>query len=371
MRNGRVRTRLQLVGSASPRFRTRERRVLITGGAGFIGCNLADRLCMTGEGVRLFDNLSRIGVEQNVAWLREKHEDLVEVVVGDMRDASALAEAVQNVSAVFHFAAQVAVTSSLRSPIHDFEVNARGTLNLLEALRGLTDPPPLIFTSTNKVYGFLRDVKLQLRGDRYEPVESNKRAYGIDEEQSLDFYSPYGCSKGAADQYVLDHAQTFGLPAVVFRMSCIYGPHQFGTEDQGWVAHFLIQAMSGRPITIYGDGKQVRDILFIDDLVEAFLLARSRIKSIAGNAFNIGGGAVNATSLIELIDLIGVLEGEQSRLTFSSWRPGDQRYYVSNFSKFEKAVGWRPSVMMRTGVAQLHDWLLRKRFETQAELATA
>ena len=371
MRNGRVRNGFRLVRSARPGSLARKRRVVITGGAGFIGCNLADRLCTAGESVLLFDNLSRIGVEQNVAWLREKHEQLVDVVIGDMRDARAVTDVVQNASAVFHFAAQVAVTSSLTSPIHDFEVNARGTLNLLEALRSLPDAPPLIFTSTNKVYGCLRDLKLQLRGDRYEPVERAKRTGGIDENQSLDFYSPYGCSKGAADQYILDYVHTFDLAAVVFRMSCIYGPHQFGTEDQGWVAHFLIQAMSRRLVTVYGDGKQVRDILFIEDLIEAFLLARARIDAIAGEAFNIGGGPANATSLVELIDLIGVLEGEEPRLRFGNWRPGDQRYYVSNFSKFEKAVGWRPTTTMRTGVAQLHNWLVEKRFGTQAQLATA
>ena len=278
--------------------------VLITGGAGFVGCNLAHRLCASGQPVVLYDNLSRPGVEQNAAWLRETHGDLVQVKIGDVRDAHSLANAVEDVSAVFHFAAQVAVTTSLASPKYDFEVNARGTLNLLEALRALPSPPPVIFTSTNKVYGSLDDIDFQLTGDRYEPSDETVRARGIGETQRLDFYSPYGCSKGVADQYLLDYARTFGLQAVVFRMSCIYGPHQFGTEDQGWVAHFLIQAMSGQPITLYGDGKQVRDVLFVEDLVDAFLLAEKNMRTLSGQVFNIGGGPANTTSLLELLDQI-------------------------------------------------------------------
>ncbi|MBA2242906.1 MAG: GDP-mannose 4,6-dehydratase, partial [Chthoniobacterales bacterium] len=220
-----------------------QKPVLITGGAGFVGCNLAHRLCSEGQPVLLYDNLSRAGVEENAAWLCATHGDLVQVQVADVRDAPSLGQAAQHSSAVFHLAAQVAVTSSLTGPISDFEINARGTLNLLEALRGMSSPVPVVFTSTNKVYGSLDDVALRLNGERYEPDDANTRDLGISENQPLDFYSPYGCSKGAADQYILDYARTFGLPAVVFRMSCIYGPHQFGTEDQGWVAHFLIQSM--------------------------------------------------------------------------------------------------------------------------------
>jgi CDP-paratose 2-epimerase len=249
-------------------------------------------------------------------------------------------------------------------------VNARGTLNLLESLRSLRHPPPLVFTSTNKVYGCLRDVALKLRADRYVPADCGHAA-GISENQPLDFYSPYGCSKGAADQYVLDYAQTFGLPAVVLRMSCVYGPHQFGTEDQGWVAHFLIEALNGRTITLYGDGKQVRDILFIDDLIEVFFLARSHISSIAGQALNIGGGPRNATSLLELVELIGTLNGVRPRVKLADWRPGDQRYYVTDYSKFQDATGWQPKIALRDGVVRLHEWLLDTRRELPAQLATA
>ncbi|MDQ3626447.1 MAG: NAD-dependent epimerase/dehydratase family protein [Verrucomicrobiota bacterium] len=345
--------------------------VMITGGSGFLGCNLAHRLCSEGQPVLLFDNLSRAGVEQNAAWLRETYGDLVQVQVADIRDAQALGEAAQRSSAVFHLAAQVAVTSSLTAPINDFEINARGTLNLLEALRGMSSPPPVVFTSTNKVYGSLDDVALRLNGARYEPDDEQIRDNGIGENQPLDFYSPYGCSKGAADQYILDYARTFGLPAVVFRMSCIYGPHQFGTEDQGWVAHFLIQAMNKRSITLYGDGKQVRDVLFVEDVVDALLLARKNIRTLSGQVFNLGGGPQNTTCLLELLDWIGELDGEKPRVSWGNWRPGDQRYYVSNFSKFQTATGWKPKVGMREGVERLHAWLREFRSANAAREALA
>jgi CDP-paratose 2-epimerase len=332
--------------------------VLITGGSGFVGANLAHRLLSSGQRVVLYDNLSRSGVEKNYHWLRATHGDLVSLEVADTRDAEKLSRAVREASAVFHFAAQVAVTTSLESPLEDFAINAAATLNILEALRALPTPPPLIFTSTNKVYGSLPDVELCVNGDRYEPVDPVIRSNGISEQQRLDFYSPYGCSKGAADQYVLDYARTFGLPAVVFRMSCIYGPHQFGTEDQGWVAHFLIRAMEGMPITLYGDGRQVRDILFVEDLVDAFLLAKQNIHTISGEAFNIGGGAGNTTSLLELMDMIGELEGSAPSIEWGDWRPGDQRYYVTDHAKFRAATGWSPTVNVADGVRRLHSWLL-------------
>jgi CDP-paratose 2-epimerase len=242
--------------------------------------------------------------------------------------------------------------------MHDFEVNARGTLNLLSALNTLNDPPPVLFTSTNKVYGGLDDVALTTDGRRYRPVDDHLHARGIDERRPLDFHSPYGCSKGAADQYVIDYARTFGLRGVVFRMSCIYGPHQFGTEDQGWVAHFLIRALRGEPITLYGDGQQVRDVLFVDDLVDAMQLAFANIDVVAGQAFNMGGGVSNTTSLVELIDLIADLTGTRPDVTLDDWRPGDQRYYVSDTARFGALTGWRPRVGVEDGVQRLHDWLV-------------
>ena len=335
----------------------KDRPVLITGGCGFIGTNLAHRILSSGQSVLLFDNLSRPGVERNLKWLRQTHGDLMRIEAADVQDPHVLRKAVERSSHVFHFAAQVAVTTSLVNAIHDFEVNARGTLNLLEAIRALDEPPPLIFTSTNKVYGGLPDVKLRVRDNRYEPDDQTLRANGIGESRPLDFHSPYGCSKGTADQYVIDYARTFGLPAVVFRMSCIYGPHQFGTEDQGWVAHFLIKALNGEPITVYGDGMQVRDILFVDDLVDAFLLAQANMPNVSGQAFNIGGGPGNVISLLDLLDMIQTPHGRRPEVRFGAWRPGDQRYYVSDVRKLRDLCGWRPKVNVQEGVRRLFDWL--------------
>src|SRR3954451_11321562 len=344
--------------------------VLITGGAGFVATNVADRLLREGARVRVFDNLSRAGVEHNVRWLREQHGERVELRVGDVRDAAAVAGAVDGVDRIFHFAAQVAVTTSLTDPFLDFDVNARGTLNLLEAVRALAVRPTLIFTSTNKVYGHLDDVSLRQQGLRYEPEAESVARRGISESRPLDFHSPYGCSKGAAEQYVLDYARTFDVPAVVFRMSCIYGPHQFGTEDQGWVAHFLIQALKRKPLTLYGDGLQVRDILFVDDLVDAMLLAHAQIENTAGEAFNIGGGPASTVSLLELMDLIADITGERPGFAIEPWRPADQRYYVSSTAKFERQTGWRPHVGVRQGVERLLSWLVASR-TTQLAAATA
>lgn len=334
-----------------------ERPVLITGGAGFIGTNLAHRLLSSGRRVIIYDNLSRPGVERNLNWLQEQHRDGLSVRVEDVRNARPLRQAVKEAGQAFHLAAQVAVTTSLADPIEDFEINARGTLNLLEAMRGLPSPPSLVFTSTNKVYGDLQDVPLQCRGGRYEPMEESIRRFGFAESRSLHFHSPYGCSKGAACQYVQDYARTFGLRTAVFRMSCIYGPHQFGTEDQGWVAHFLIKALEGAPITVYGDGRQVRDVLFVEDLVGAFLLAQEKMDRISGQAFNIGGGPANTTSLLELLELIGDLHEHKPEARFDCWRLADQLYYVSDIRKFHEATGWRPRVRLREGLTRLYDWV--------------
>jgi CDP-paratose 2-epimerase len=335
------------------------RHVLITGGAGFIGTNLADRLLSSGRPVLIYDDLSRPGVERNVAWLRERHADLVRVEIADVRDRQTLRRAVRNADRIFHFAAQVAVTTSLTDPLSDFEINVRGTLNLLEEVRSLETPPPLLFTSTNKVYGSLSDLALEKNGTRYQPLDASLRT-GVSEDRPLDFHSPYGCSKGAADQYVLDYARTFGIPAVVFRMSCIYGLHQMGTEDQGWVAHFLIRAINGKPLVLYGDGMQVRDILFVDDLVDAFLLAHANIHTLSGEAFNIGGGLGNTLSLLELLNIIEAIHGKEPESKIEPWRCADQRYYVSDTRKFKSATGWSPKVNARQGVERLYRWLLEQ-----------
>jgi CDP-paratose 2-epimerase len=331
--------------------------VLITGGAGFIGCNLADHLLSLGRRVRIFDNISRPGVERNLTWLRARHGERLQLRLGDMRDPHAVEAALRGVGPVFHFAAQVAVTTSLTDPGADFDINARGTLNLLEAIRRSPRRHGLVFTSTNKVYGHLEDVALVANGRRYEPADPELR-HGFDESRPVSFHSPYGCSKGAADQYVLDYARTFGVPAVVFRMSCIYGPHQCGNEDQGWIAHFLLSAIAGRTITLYGDGRQVRDALHVDDLVDALLRAQDRIDRLTGRAFNLGGGPARTTSLLELMDLIRDLNGAEPAVEFAEWRAADQRYYVSDIRRFCAAASWTPRVNLQAGVARLHRWLV-------------
>lgn len=333
------------------------RPVLITGGAGFIGTNLAYQLLSQGQPVILFDNLSRKGVTSNLQFLTSLFGGLVDARIGDVRDARALRDSLKDASAVFHFAAQVAVTTSLKSPLEDFEVNARGTLNLLEALKSLTEPPFLLFTSTNKVYGRLDSILLEDAGSRYAPRDPEIRRQGIGEDRPLNFHSPYGCSKGTADQYVLDYANSFGLPATVFRMSCIYGMHQYGNEDQGWVSHFVSRFCGGVPLTIYGDGKQVRDLLFIDDLIDAMLLANEHAAELAGRAFNIGGGPANTISLIELVRLLEEMGIAAPEIRFGGWRAGDQSYYVSNTARFRQLTGWRARIGVRQGLHRLHQWL--------------
>lgn len=332
-------------------------KVLITGGAGFVGVNLAAHLLASGEAVRILDSLIRPGSERNLEWLQRSYPDGLDFIQADVRNPQAVAAAMQGVEHVVHLAAQVAVTSSLVNPAYDFDVNAFGTLNVLEAARRSIRAPSLLFTSTNKVYGGLEDLRLRAEGERYMPVSDRVRARGIDESHGLDFHSPYGCSKGAAEQYVLDYSRSFGLRTVVFRMSCIYGPHQNGNEDQGWVAHMVRRALAGESITIYGDGRQVRDVLFVDDLLDAFYRARRDIDRLSGRAFNIGGGARNTVSLMELIDRLEQLLERRVELSFDAWRVGDQRYYVSDTTRFEAATGWQPLTRVSQGIETLCDWL--------------
>ena len=341
--------------------RSRDTRpILVTGGAGFIGCNIADRFAGEGHEVIVFDALSRPGVERNLQWLRDRHGSRIVSVIGDVRDENAVARVASDVKGVFHMAAQVAVTTSLFDPREDFDINVRGTLNVLDAIRLRRDPVPVIFASTNKVYGDLGDLAIVSKSDRYEP-EGLFAGRGISETRPLDFHTPYGCSKGAADQYILDYARSFGIPSVVFRMSCIYGRRQMGTEDQGWVAHFLIRALAGEPITIYGDGKQVRDILDVSDAVDAYVSAFDRAGEVAGNAFNLGGGPSNAISLLELLDEIRAVTDRRVELDFRDWRQGDQRWYVSDTAKAREALGLRAPLAWRKGVASLASWLASER----------
>jgi CDP-paratose 2-epimerase len=336
------------------------RPILITGGAGFIGSNLADRFASEGNSVLVYDALFRPGVERNLEWLKANHGSRITPIVGDTRDEDEVRRAAADAKAVFHMAAQVAVTTSLVDPRDDFETNVRGTINILDAIRTRGEPVPVIFASTNKVYGDLGGINFDREGDRYVP-QSDLFRTGISERRSLDFHTPYGCSKGSADQYVLDYARSYGIPTVVFRMSCIYGQRQMGTEDQGWVAHFLIRALEGEPITIYGDGRQVRDVLDIRDTVDAYARALDRVGSVKGRAFNLGGGPANAISLLQLLDEIAKITGRKPELRLQDWRQGDQRWYVSDTSAARQALGLSQPRSWRDGVAALADWLRSER----------
>ena len=330
--------------------------ILVTGGAGFVGVNLADALARDGQHVHVLDSLSRTGVEGNLSWLCSRHPERVRATIADVRDAAAVAEAVARAGAVFHLAAQVAVTTSVADPMADFEVNARGTLNVLEAARSRTPPPPVIFASTNKVYGDLAGMGAERVDGRWAPRDPGLRG-GVGEGQPLHFCTPYGCSKGVADQYVLDYATTFGVPAAVLRMSCIYGPHQFGTEDQGWVAHFLIRARRGEAITIFGDGRQVRDILHVGDAVRAYRMLLDRIDALKGRTFNLGGGPANAVSLLDVLGEIEAVLGHPVPRMHAETRIGDQPWFVSDTRALAAATGWQPRLGWRGGLRDLARWV--------------
>ena len=330
------------------------KRVLITGGAGFVGCNAARFFGARNWNVTVLDNLSRQGTDQNMTWLREGTAFDFEQV--DVRDRAGVERVISEgrYDAVIHLAAQVAVTTSVVDPRLDFGVNALGTFNILEALRQYSKDTVLVFASTNKVYGKIASAGSELQGNRYAYTD---RPHGINESEPLDFLSPYGCSKGAADQYVLDYARIYGIPATSFRQSCIYGTRQFGVEDQGWVAWFAIASLLGRDITIFGDGKQVRDVLHVEDLLRAYDAAIRSPEKIAGQAFNIGGGPKHIMSLIDLIDILEKKLGRKIPLKWDDWRPGDQRVYISDIRKLEDTLGWKPEISVDKGVLQLVDWV--------------
>ncbi len=332
------------------------KQYLITGGAGFIGSNYVDRLLTRGAPVTVYDNLSRKGAELNLAWLRDSHgPDSFDLVVGDLRDASLLATAARDVDVIVHLAGQVAVTTSVEHPRQDFEDNALGTFNLLEAARLSGRNPIVLYASTNKVYGGMEDVNVVEAEESYRYADL---PHGVPESRPLDFHSPYGCSKGAGDQYVRDYHRIYGLPTVVLRQSCIYGPRQFGIEDQGWVAWFVIAAVLGKPITIYGDGKQVRDVLFIDDLLDAYDAAIERIDLAAGQVYNIGGGPENTLSIWRQFGpILESLLGEEIPVARDDWRPGDQRVYVSDIRKAGRELDWQPQVSVQEGIRRLFEWV--------------
>jgi CDP-paratose 2-epimerase len=332
------------------------RSVLIFGGAGFIGSNLAHHLLeTTGAKVHVFDNLSRPGVRHNLHWLQKAaapSSGRLQITIGDVRDAALVERAVRHATEIYHFAAQVAVTTSISDPRLDFEVNLLGTFNVLEAVRKSGRRPFLVFTSTNKVYGDMGMRPLAMTASRYRYADGK----AVSEGQALDFHSPYGCSKGAADQYVRDYARMFDLPTAVFRMSCIAGQRQFGNEDQGWVAHFLYSALQGLPLTIYGDGRQVRDVLYVGDLIRAFEAVLAQRNKTEGQIYNVGGGADNTISLLELIAEIEALTGKALNYELEPRRPGDQLIYVTDYSKLRRDTGWEPCVNVRGTVLKIYEF---------------
>jgi CDP-paratose 2-epimerase len=333
---------------------------LITGGAGFIGSNFANRCIARGEKVVIFDNLSRAGAGLNLDWLKDLHgKNSFELIVGDVRNAAEIEKAAKTADRIIHLAAQVAVTTSVTDPANDFSINAQGTFNTLEAARKSGRNPSFIYSSTNKVYGGMDDVKVVEVGSRYQYANLPE---GASEDQPLDFHSPYGCSKGCGDQYVRDYHRIYGLPTTVFRQSCIYGLRQFGIEDQGWVAWFVIAAITGRPITIYGDGKQVRDILFVEDLLDAYDAALSAPEKSAGQIFNVGGGINNTISIwLEFKPILEKLLGKEIPVSWSDWRPGDQPVYISDIRKANRVLGWQPKVSASVGIEKLFNWVKENR----------
>ena len=334
-------------------------RVLIFGGAGFIGSNAAEFYAKSGNEITIFDNLSRKGTTANLKHLQDKFPYKIEFVHGDIRvknDLSKLNSILSRTDLVLHLAGQVAVTTSVTNPEEDFEINARGTFNVLEKVREMKEKsgnnPILIYSSTNKVYGGMEDIKIAEKEEEYDYENLPK---GIDEKRLLDFHSPYGCSKGTGDQYVRDYARIYGLNTVVMRQSCIYGKRQFGVEDQGWVAWFTIANNLRKPITIYGDGKQVRDVLWVEDLIKAYDLARQNIQISRGKCYNVGGGHSNKMSLLQLI---GKLEkNKKFNCSFGDWRPGDQKVCIMDISKAKSELGWEPTISPDEGIKILNEWV--------------
>lgn len=332
------------------------RNYLVTGGAGFIGSNYVCRLLERGEKVAVYDNLSRAGAKLNLAWLEEKFgKDAFQLVVGDVTDAAALAESAREADIIVHLAGQVAVTTSVTNPRQDFDANALGTFNALEAARLSERTQAFLYASTNKVYGGMDDVQVVEEGTRWRYADL---PLGCSESQPLDFHSPYGCSKGTGDQYVRDYARIYGLPTVVMRQSCIYGPRQFGIEDQGWLAWMIIAAVTGRKLTIYGDGKQVRDVLHVSDLLNAYDAAIEKIDVAKGQVYNMGGGVRNVLAVwAEFGPLLEKLLGKPVPVSHADWRPGDQRVFYADFSKAKEELGWEPRIDLEEGIEMLFNWV--------------
>ena len=333
------------------------KKILITGGAGFIGAHCAARFCELGWDVAVLDNLSRKGSEANLSWLMETCGGGVSFHRQDIRNDRAVSDLFRSlgrVELVLHLAAQTAVTLSVQDPRTDFDVNALGTFNMLEAVRVQCPEAAFIYASTNKVYGEMGHAAVTERGGRYCYADL---PFGASEETPLDFHSPYGCSKGTGDQYTVDYARIYGIRTVSMRQSCIYGTRQFGIEDQGWVAWFVIAAVLGRPLTIYGDGKQIRDILYVDDLVDCYIRAFERIDTVKGAAYNIGGGPSRTMSILELVAFLEAELGLKLEPAFAPWRPGDQKVFVADVSRAKADLGWAPAVTNEDGVRRLVSWV--------------
>jgi CDP-paratose 2-epimerase len=338
-------------------------RILVTGGAGFIGSHVAEYYAKKGDEVIVVDNLARVKILRKVIgdpyynWNYLKQYKNVRLVNIDIRSFDELKGVAEDIDTIIHTAAQVAVTTSIIDPRTDFEINALGTFNVLEVAR-LKDAS-LIFTSTNKVYGEnVNKIPIIEKETRYEYADPNFKE-GIPETFSIDLagHSPYGCSKLAADIYVQDYAHTYGLKTGVFRMSCIYGERQFGVEDQGWVSWFIIANLTNRPITIYGNGKQVRDVLYVEDLVDAFdKFLNSNLKH---EVFNIGGGPKNTLSLLELLEMLKKMSNMNPKISFTEWRSADQKVYISNINKVKELLNWEPRTSPENGVKRLVNWILK------------
>jgi CDP-paratose 2-epimerase len=333
-------------------------RYLIVGGAGFIGVNAADQYARAGHSVTILDNFLRRGTDINAQWLLAQHPK-VRVVRADIRtDRDVLAAEAGKCDVLLHLAAQVAVTTSVSDPRLDFEINALGSFNILDAARHASKPPIVLYSSTNKVYGGMEDVRVVEKDGRYV---YETLPLGCSESQPLDFHSPYGCSKGSADQYVRDFSRIYGLPTVVFRQSCIYGPHQFGVEDQGWVAWFTLRSLFHQPVTIYGDGKQVRDVLYVDDLIAAYSAAIEHIDRAAGRIYNVGGSSANILSLRDLVALLEKISGDKMNCSFGDWRPGDQRVYISDVRRAQSEIGWSPTTSPYDGIGKMREWMIQNK----------
>jgi len=329
---------------------------LVTGGGGFIGANLCARLLRAGHRVRILDDLSRVGAERNVAWLAQMFgAGSFDFQRASVADRAALSKAVAGVDRIYHLAGQVAVTCSVEDPAADFEANAVGTFYLLEAARLHAPEAIFLYASTNKVYGSLAGMDVVEKETRFELPEF---PYGIAETAPLDFHSPYGCSKGAGDQYVRDYARIYGLRTIVLRQSCVYGPRQFGHSGQGWMAWFVLRSLTRERLVIHGNGKQVRDVLFIDDLMDAYDAAVERIERTAGEVYNVGGGPANSVSLwSELAPMLSQSIGGLPEVSYAEWRPGDQKVFISDIRKIREHLGWSPKTSVRCGLDRLVSWL--------------